>query len=531
MRHTSPFTKKVIFLAMATLSPFIHPDNRPSFFSLAPSKASAPQQRNVNPVISPPRASTKSDIETKIALSNPRGKSIDYSKTQVGSSVSTKSKTIATHFTPRPQAPNSHAATARGSAVILPPHSPQGLNNNVVDLVTIHTNQHTGAAAQNNEPYIGKAIVTNQNVITNIGISNVDTGTQNSTPDSSPNTATGQGATPELEVTFNINQMEIEATPTNAFSVIRDTIDIVQQTGGQTSIERVGFVITTENAQTNLYPIDSTGSHIIDTWLAENIHPTSNGASASPKSKITVPIPFQNPTSALETTHLSVQNIHTEASYEVPPRAVPQTGRIAGFTPTTADETNIYWDFDKKVLTFDPMPINILTNGEDFPISDNYLQDLLLGGTLTIDPLLQFTRYQGREYFSGDSFNLYDRDGNLLFKASLPTLIFEDTLKNYQGYELFGPILNIKLAKTGQSEWLDKFLQEINFDSDFIPELFVDLGTVGENLWQQSFATQAKVIISFATPYYRRVPAPPSLLLLLPGLALLLVIKRKQPLH
>ena len=469
----------------------------------------------VLPQIDPPRASTASTITIKASIPTGPTFSIDYNNARASTLISTKTKSIAATFSKTKKQANTHAAVAQAATQV---NATPSIENNSVNLATINLTHATAVASRNSEPFAGKAKASSQNAITGIKL-RTNSNTQNAKTAESPQSKPIDSDT-LLNISWTIRQLELQTSPTVAFAFVRDTVDVLQQVGDQLSIDRIGFILYMENGKISRIPIDTTGKQSIASWLRQNIHSTRDGATVSTDTPLDVPIVLMDTNEPQNSVLLSLQNIHTEAAYETPPRAVPQTGEKAGYAPDAAASTNIHWSSETNTLTFDSASINILTNGDENRFDLPSPEDLLLGGSLTIDPFLYFTTYDNREYFSGNAFKLYDRNGNLLLQASLPTLVYENTLATYQGYDLFAPILNIQQAALGQSQWLDTFLSEIGVDSDFIPELFVDLGSIEENPWQQSFDTKGKVILSFATPY-RRIFAPPTLLLLLPGLFLL----------
>ncbi|HSH48582.1 MAG TPA: hypothetical protein VK991_08355, partial [Halomonas sp.] len=64
-----------------------------------------------------------------------------------------------------------------------------------------------------------------------------------------------------LNIAWNAHQLDLQAHPTVAFAVMRDTVNVVQQVGDQVSIDTVGFVIYVENGKTTRIPIGSPSSH------------------------------------------------------------------------------------------------------------------------------------------------------------------------------------------------------------------------------------------------------------------------------
>ncbi|MBN2700630.1 MAG: hypothetical protein ACPW60_03645 [Methylohalobius sp. ZOD2] len=453
-----------------------------------------------------PYASTESVFTILATLQNPQNALyLDYSRAFSNAQTFSYANANSAYFN-YPNAPNGHVAAGSSSVDVSPIPFPY---NGGVNIATISTAHKTDAIAYSSEPLIAKAVTGSQGGVTGIGVQ-TDATCQ---PETDTNSL--------LNIAWNAHQLDLQAHPTVAFAVMRDTVNVVQQVGDQVSIDTVGFVIYVENGKTTRIPIGSPSNHqSIEDWFQQNLSQSDEGVSLNGNpAPLNVPVVLMDPCNPQNSTLLSIQNTHTEGSYEVPPRAVPQVAEKAGYVPPTPDPgPNIHWNPNTNRLSFDPVPINVLTGGP------RYQNDPLNGGTLEIDPLLHFTDHDGREYFTGDELRILDKDGNLLLQTTLPTLVYEDTLEDEQGFNLFAPILNIEQAQKGISDWLDDYLSELTPDSELIPELFVGLDFTDEDLWEEVFSQPAKVVLSFTG--LSQVPAPNPLALLLIGLFLLLQERR-----
>jgi hypothetical protein len=452
-----------------------------------------------------PTAHTESVFTVTVGLILQQGSNLylDYSRALSAANTFAETVAVSIDFT-NSSTPNLHSAQAGSTASVSPTPS---LRNNIVNIASISTTHNTAAMATTSEPLIAKGVAGSTNWITGIGIW------------TNPNTP--------FNVTWNVDKLDLEAKPTSSFAIIRDTIHVIQQTGTQTSVNSAGFVAHTENGKTAVIPLGSLAHQaLIQNWLDQNLIRTDYGVSLNANdSPLSLPFVLTSPV-----TNLGFYHSHTEASYEVPPRAAPQIAEKAGYKPTASLGPNIHWNFEEKKLSFDPMPINILSNDHRDDINPRYQNDALAGGKLIIDPLYWFTSDDGREYFSGDKIRIYDKYDNLLFQASLPTIVYDDGLQDYQGFDLFGPILNIEKISPTNSVWLVDFLDELTEDLIRIPEIFVDLPWAGEGLWNQSFDLAGKVLLSFTgfpiRPY--QVFSPNSLALSILGLIILILFDKRD---
>jgi hypothetical protein len=226
---------------------------------------------------------------------------------------------------------------------------------------------------------------------------------------------------------------------------------------------------------------------------------------------------------------LGIDNTHTEISYEAPPAAAYQVEDKIGHFAPDSKSGQVHWDADRKILSFDDLSINTLTN----EFNQHYENDPLNGGMLEIDPLQLITSYDGREYFAGKELRLVDKNGNVLYRASLPNLVFDDRLFESQGFNMFAPILNILEADGNNSNWLRDYLSKTGLDSLLLPELFIGFDPVDNagNIWKHNFNAAAKTILSFGGAPLKvptAVPLPNSFILFALGLAGLSIIGQSR---
>ena len=132
--------------------------------------------------------------------------------------------------------------------------------------------------------------------------------------------------------------------------------------------------------------------------------------------------------------------------------------------------------------------------------------DSLAGAYLKIDPLKYVQEKGGAGYFesSGD-LQLVAEDGEILFQAAVPGLLYDERLYESEGFNLFAPLLDSKVFDPGSSQWLREFFKRMNSDVFFLPELFLDIGLpVGfaptEDRWASDFEVPVNAALSFAGP-------------------------------
>lgn len=368
--------------------------------------------------------------------------------------------------------------------------------------VAIFQGEHsTYAAALSPQPLFSKAGAVSQGIISNLIIQN------NFTSDNFP---PADAFNPALNLTWDIDKLKIKSEPTTALAYMKDTMKIVQSSGGRSTITTIGFITFSENGKESTRYFEYPTTQTIEDWFNENVESTSNQLSLNDNSdnfSISIPLldEFLNPQQYLA---LSLQSDHAEFSYEAPPRATIQVGEKIGHDLfNSPNRSQMHWDKGSNLLYFDPLPISSI---------NKYQYDPLNGGYIEIDPLIHFASLNGREYFSGNELRLINKTGNILYKASLPTLVFEDDLFHLQGFNMFAPILNILEAYPDSSSWLQNYFKEINFQSALIPELFLgfDQQKLRANVWDQSFDTDITAMVSFGGSKIQKVTEPSSLLLL-----------------
>ncbi|MGR6034652.1 MAG: hypothetical protein ACU4EQ_10580 [Candidatus Nitrosoglobus sp.] len=376
-----------------------------------------------------------------------------------------------------------------------------GIDNDPATIAIFQGEHSTFAAALSPQPLFSKAGAASQGFISNFIIQNAFT-SDNFPPSNSFN--------PSLNLTWGIDQLKIKSEPTTALAYMRDTMEIMQYSGGKSTTTTIGFISSSENGKESTQYFEYPTTKTIEDWFNTNVESTPNQLilkDAPDNFSISIPLldEFLNPQQHLA---LSLQNDHTEFSYEAPPRATIQVGEEIGHALfNSPSESQMHWDKERNLLYFDPLPINGIGKYQDDPLN---------GGYIKIDPLIHFASLDGREYFSGNELKLIDKFGDILYKASLPTLVFEDDLSQLQGFNMFAPILNILEAYPDSSAWLQNYFKEINFESALLPELFLGFNQqkLGTNIWKQSFDTGITTMLSFSGPRILKVTEPSSLLLL-----------------
>lgn len=183
----------------------------------------------------------------------------------------------------------------------------------------------------------------------------------------------------------------------------------------------------------------------------------------------------------------------------------------------------------KAYITLDGLGRHLNPDFNTLVFAAPYLEEIML----EIDPLQLITSYDGREYFAGKELRLVDKNGNVLYRASLPNLVFDDRLFESQGFNMFAPILNILEADENNSNWLRDYLSKTGLDSLLLPELFIGFDPVDNagNIWKHNFNAAAKTILSFGGAPLTAptaVPLPNSFILFALGLAGLSIIGQSR---
>ncbi|CAL1239941.1 hypothetical protein [Candidatus Methylocalor cossyra] len=373
-----------------------------------------------------------------------------------------------------------------------------------VPLVALHSTTATAAAAATPQPLFAKALAYSQGVASGITLH----------PSPAPGT---EAFDPSLAVTWHVDQLALDSSPHTAFAYLRDTVEIVQQGAHGIHHATVGFTVAFDNGRPLFSYLEAPGDNGIRAWFGEYVQAREQAIAVLPNAPgidLTLPVP-----GPLDGTQLAIRYTHLELAQEAPPRAVIQTGAAAGFTPGhSGPAPEAHWNPATGTLTFDSIPLTTFTE----PGSAG---DPLHGGSLEIGPFRMLGTVDGRTYFEGDTLSLWGRDGTLVLRASLPTLVFENALKPLQGFDLFAPLLYVMEAEPGISPWLDAFLQAYRPELPAIPELFIGLepSFTTPAPWTSHFDVPVTALLSYAgapkaTSPRGQIPAPGTLALLLPFL-------------
>lgn len=337
------------------------------------------------------------------------------------------------------------------------------------------------------------------------------------------------------------NPFTIQTNPTASFSYVTDVINVVQlsPTSSLAKTTTIGFRISMENGKVTTHFTDysrySNGTVVndikgdIEQWFGTKINDMIPGQVTlkDDAGSLTVEIPLlQNLSNNF--TILAIENLHEELSIEAPPRATNQVDENAGSLDDNGAQLS--WDADTGTLTIAPVVIDLLNDRSSNRFNDKFADDPLNGGFLEIDPLQWVKDADGRKYFTGDQVRLLDKDNNVLFRASLPSLVFEDELFELQGFNLFAPILNILETNTGTSQWLQDYTSKISIDALLLPELFIGFDPMGmgsgDSFWNKNFSTSARAILSFSG-IPSNIPEPLSIYLVMIGLIALMIFRQR----
>ncbi|NOQ15142.1 MAG: hypothetical protein GQ583_11790 [Methyloprofundus sp.] len=326
-----------------------------------------------------------------------------------------------------------------------------------------------------------------------------------------------------LNLEWEFNAFSLQAEPTSAFAYIRDTINIVQSVGDTgVQVMELGFYTFLENGkQTIGFLGDSAVTQVLESWFDSNTTQAGNQVTLN-ISPDNLNIDFA--LTPQEFLVLRIDHEHTEISYEAPPVAIRQVEEKVGHLALSDDNDQVYWDASAGVLSFDSLPINTLTT----QLNQQYDNDVLNGGYLEIDPLKLLTNADGRDYFLGEELRLVDKNDNIIYRASLPSIVFDDALFADQGFNMFAPILNILEVNLNASDWLqDNHLDKLNFSSLLLPELFIGFDPLnsGDGIWNQDFNAPVTTFLSFSgVP--SAIPEPSVFLLYMLALVNLLLIRK-----
>ncbi|WP_152565146.1 hypothetical protein [Methylobacter sp. BBA5.1] len=439
-----------------------------------------------------PFAETSSDLV--ITVSIPDSVPL-YSLANASSETYTRAVSTSTG---QQTSPTMHSAIA--SAMVQIP-------NDGETTATFHNTFHTASGAFSAEPLFSKGAAIGHGSVVNL------TNTTSSF----------------LNLNWDFTKFNLKTEPVSAFAYISDTINITQlSASGLRTTSSYGFFTFVENGKhTTEFLGDFNVADSLRNWFDDNIMHFQNQLMLKEDAQaLNVDIPLLTHNGLVV---LGIDNTHTEISYEAPPAAAYQVEDKIGHFAPDSKSGQVHWDADRKILSFDDLSINTLTN----EFNQHYENDPLNGGMLEIDPLQLITSYDGREYFAGKELRLVDKNGNVLYRASLPNLVFDDRLFESQGFNMFAPILNILEADGNNSNWLRDYLSKTGLDSLLLPELFIGFDPVDNagNIWKHNFNAAAKTILSFGGAPLKvptAVPLPNSFILFALGLAGLSIIGQSR---
>src|SRR5699024_6102845 len=112
-----------------------------------------------------------------------------------------------------------------------------GIDNDLATIAIFQGKHSTYAAAFSAQPLFSKAGAVSQGIISNLIIQN------NFTSDSFP---PPDAFNPALNLTWDIDKLKIRSEPTTALAYMKDTMEIVQRSGGRSTITTVGFITFSE---------------------------------------------------------------------------------------------------------------------------------------------------------------------------------------------------------------------------------------------------------------------------------------------
>ncbi|MCB1800533.1 MAG: PEP-CTERM sorting domain-containing protein [Gammaproteobacteria bacterium] len=307
-----------------------------------------------------------------------------------------------------------------------------------------------------------------------------------------------------LDLAWQIDRLAVRTEPTSALSVVHHLATVTQKpldgNAAQELSTMVGFSILSQNGQQVITTYDLPGSTAIRDWLTGIIGDNPNsGISAGPVVEIPLTSQFIDPVYGLPVVNLGLEVSHAEYSIEAPVSAVTRVAEQAG---SVGNDAAAHWDAATRSLTFDHIPINVLSNDAQRWVAGQYRHDPLAGGHLEIDPLVYAGALGEDRYFIGNEIRMVGPDGNVLFWAALPTLKFDDKLIAEQGFNLFAPLLNLDWQEGNGSTWLDRFSKRMGNYDLFIPELFIGLDipdSLGDAWMETSFDTSVDALLSFAS--------------------------------
>jgi len=331
-----------------------------------------------------------------------------------------------------------------------------------------------------------------------------------------------------LNLTWNVASLGLQSQPTASFSFVQNMVTVVQTPIGGTPSDSiatsVGFTLVGQNGRSSILALDAPGTQSVSNWLSGNLAQSGGQLSLQTNTSpsFTVAIPLGTGSAGggngSQSYQLGVQITQTAYSTEAPPAATQRVAEQAGATTNTA---GMHWNKEKGTLTFDPLAINILSNGGSDRIDPIYGSDPLAGAQLNIGTLEFIGEANGRRYFTGHQLTITGADGEVLFAASLPSIAFDESLFSSTGFDLFAPLLEILQEDAAYSAWLQAFDARNTIDSWYLPELFIGFAPPAEgDFWANSFDAVPTAVLSFAG-HRTAIPAPSTVSVLWVGLAVL----------
>lgn len=382
--------------------------------------------------------------------------------------------------------------------------------------------QTTSAGAQKEEPDSARATALGLGVIKGFSIQNRF----------DPRFAVPDAFKPSVELVWNLSTFTLSSTCCNSAALIIINAT-VEETGpaGKTS-KQVGLNVFVENGKEvqvkskEVNDQDKTIENAVKNGLKNRKVldlsvkiPLSDGfrTAGGAKSDLSV---FVNMIGQTRENVLIANKVEGEKAGHKPEEA-PLAPRQA---PSALPSANLHWDADSRTLSFDSVPINVLTSGAQVGIDPRYLSDPLVGAMLVIDPVTHIGDFGDVELFEGGIVRITDGQKDL-FSARMPTLAFDESLFDLQGFGLFGALLDIVIDETLGSLWLADYTNSL---LSGLQQLSIGLGSplmdiVGSSSFADapSFNHSAEFAISFSIA---TIPTPSSLPLFVLGLLGLCVV-------
>ena len=338
----------------------------------------------------------------------------------------------------------------------------------------------------------------------------------------------GQQQPATLHLTWNVADLGLTTGPTVSFAYIGQTVTVLQTildaegSPVDQTVASAGFAVVGEDGRLGASAWDLPGSSAVLDWLGATL---TQPATADTGFTLSMPLGdagMADGTSVAVTMRLD----HVEYAAEAPPAAAPRTGPQAG---SAGQSGRAVWNAATGLLSIDPLSLDILSAGAGATTDPVYADDPLSGGFLVLDPLRVLGAAGGRTYFAGGTLRLLSSDGDVLYWANTPGLVFDEALVDAQGFTLFAPLLNSAVADAAGSAWLADFIAMQGPSSPLLPELFLALDMpAGQSGWNTDFMASVTAVLSFAGAASPEVPVPGSLWMLGIGLAALAGVRRRD---